>query len=147
MRLEKGRIEFKNYFKQIPVPFKVYVDFECNLESVESYEGSYSKKYQDHIPCSFAYKLVCVDDKFTKLIVIFRGENAAYEFIKAILKEYQYCKKVMNKHFSKNLIVSEEEEEFQSRNMCWICEKLIENDDEKVRDYCHITGKFRAPAH
>ena len=147
VRLEKGRIEFKNYFKQIPVPFKVYVDFECNLESVESYEGSYSKKYQDHIPCSFAYKLVCVDDKFTKLIVIFRGENAAYEFIKAILKEYQYCKKVMNKHFSKNLIVSEEEEEFQSRNMCWICEKLIENDDEKVRDYCHITGKFRAPAH
>ena len=147
VRLEKGRIEFKNYFKQIPVPFKVYVNFECNLESVESYEGSYSKKYQDHIPCSFAYKLVCVDDKFTKLIVIFRGENAAYEFIKAILKEYQYCKKVMNKHFSKNLIVSEEEEEFQSRNMCWICEKLIENDDEKVRDYCHITGRFRAPAH
>ena len=147
VRLEKGRIEFKNYFKQIPVPFKVYVDFECNLESVESYEGSYSKKYQDHIPCSFAYKLVCVDDKFTKPIVVFRGENAAYEFIKAILKEYQYCKKVMNKHFSKNLIVSEEEEEFQSRNMCWICEKLIENDDEKVRDYCHITGKFRAPAH
>ena len=35
-------IEFKNYFKQIPVPFKIYADFECNLKSVESYEGSYS---------------------------------------------------------------------------------------------------------
>ena len=148
VRLEKARIEFKNYFKQIPVPFNVYADFECNLESVESYAGSYLKKYQDHIPCSFAYKLVCVDDKFTKPIVVFRGENAAYEFIKAILKEYQYCKKVMNKHFNKNLIMSEEEEEeFQSSNMCWICEKLIENDDEKVRDHCHITGKFRGPAH
>ena len=43
--LEKGTIEFKNYFKQIPVPFKIYADFECNLESVESYEGIYSKKY------------------------------------------------------------------------------------------------------
>ena len=43
VRLEKGTIEFKNYFKQIPVPFKIYADFECNLESVESYEGSYSK--------------------------------------------------------------------------------------------------------
>ena len=42
-RLEKGTIEFKNYFKQVPVPFKVYTNFECNLESVESYEGSYSK--------------------------------------------------------------------------------------------------------
>ena len=43
VRLEKGTIEFKNYFKQIPLPFKIYADFECNLKSVESYEGSYSK--------------------------------------------------------------------------------------------------------
>ena len=32
-------------------------------------------------------------------------------------------------------------------NTCWICEKLIDDDDEKVRDYCHITGKFRGAAH
>ena len=44
VRLEKRKIEFKNYFKQVPVPFKIYVDFECNLNSVESYESSYSKK-------------------------------------------------------------------------------------------------------
>ena len=62
--------------------------------SVESCEGSYSKKYQVHVPCSFAYKFVCIDEKFTKPIVVFRGENAAYGFIKAILKEYEYCKKV-----------------------------------------------------
>ena len=65
VRLEKGTIEFKNYFKQIPVPFKVYAGFECNLESVGSYEGSYSKIYQDHIPCSFSDKRVCVDNKFS----------------------------------------------------------------------------------
>ena len=62
---------------------------------MESYEGSYSKKYQYHISCNFAYKLVCVDDEFTKPIVVFRGENTAYKFIEMILKEYQYCKKVM----------------------------------------------------
>ena len=44
------------------------------------------KKYQDHIPCSFANKVVGVDDRVTKQIVIYRGENAAYEFIKSILK-------------------------------------------------------------
>ena len=43
--------------------------------------------------------------------------------------------------------MSEEEEEFQSSNTCWICEKLIDDDDEKVRDHCHITGKFRGAAH
>ena len=43
VKLEKGTIEFKNYLKQIRVPFKIYADFECNFKSVESYEGSYSK--------------------------------------------------------------------------------------------------------
>ena len=43
VRLEKGTIEFKNYLKRIPIPFKIYADFECNLKSVESYEGFYSK--------------------------------------------------------------------------------------------------------
>ena len=87
VKLEKGTIEFNNYFKQIPVPFKIYADCESNLEGVEIYEGSYSKNYKDHAPCSFAYKVVCSDDNFTKLTDVFRGGNAAYEFIKAVLKE------------------------------------------------------------
>ena len=45
VRLEKGKIEFKNYFKQIPVPSKIYASFECNLKCGESYEVFYSKKY------------------------------------------------------------------------------------------------------
>ena len=38
----------------------------------------------------------------------------------------------------------EEEENFRSSNVCWIYEKLI--DDEKVRDHCQITGKYRGAA-
>ena len=67
--------------------------------------------------------------------------------MKAILKEHQYCKKVVEKHFNKNLIMSEEEEEFQSSSTCWICEKLIDNDDDNVRDHWQVTGKFRGAAH
>ena len=147
VNVEEGIIEFENYFKQLLVPFKIYADLECNLRDVEIYEGSYIKKYHDHVPCSFAYKIVCFDDKFSKPIVVYRGENAAYEFIKAILKEYKYCKKIMKKHFNKNLIMSEEEYLFQQSNSCWICKKLINHDDEKVRDHCHVTGKFRGAAH
>ena len=74
IKLAKGIIEFENYFKQTPVPFKIYADFDCNLKGIECYEGSYTqKKYQDHIPCSFACKVVCVNDRFTKRIVVYRG--------------------------------------------------------------------------
>ena len=108
VKLEKGIIEFENYFKQISVPFKIYANFECNLRGVECYEGSYSKICQDHIPCGFAYKIVCAVVRFTRRIAVSRGENRADEFIKAILKEYKYCRKVMNKHFNEDLIMSEE---------------------------------------
>ena len=54
----------------------------------------------------------------------------------------------MKKNFNKNLVMTEEEEHlFQQSNNCWICKKLIDNEDEKVRDHCHITGKFRGSAH
>ena len=87
VNLEKGIIKFENYFKQLPVPFKIYADFECNLRDAEIYGGSFTKKYHEHVPCSYAFKVVCIDDRFSKSIVVFRGKNTAYEFIKAILKE------------------------------------------------------------
>ena len=112
VRLEKGIIEFKNFLKQIPVSF--------NLKSVESYEGSYSKIYQDHVPCSFTYKLFWFDDEFTKPIVVFRDKNTAYKFIEAILKEFEYRKKVMKKHFNKNLMMNEKEDwKRRLTNLMW----------------------------
>ena len=41
VKLEEGIIKFENYFKQIPVPFKIYANFECNLKKVKCNEGSY----------------------------------------------------------------------------------------------------------
>ena len=82
---------------------------------------------------------MCIDDRFSKPIVVYRGENADYKFTKAILKEYKYCKKIMKKHFNKNLIMNEEGEFlFQQSNSCSICRKLIDNNGEKVRDPCHV---------
>ena len=45
------------------------------------------------------------------------------------------------------MIIREEEDQYQSSNTCWICKKLIDHDDEKVRDSCHVTGKFKDAAH
>ena len=108
---------------------------------------SYTSKYQDHSPCSFVYKLVCVNDKYSKDLVLHRGKNSVFKFIESIFKEYSYCNSVMKKHFNKNLTMTvDEEEEFERSNICWICNKLIEND-YIVRDHCHITGKYRGAAH
>ena len=150
VKLGKGSISFKNYSKQLSVPFKIYADFECILcptsssKKINNKNTSYTEKYQSHIPCSFAYKIICIENKFSKDIVTYRGKEAIYKFIKKILEEYDYCNGVMKNYFNKNLIMSANEEEiFQLSNKCWICNKLFDAGDEKVRDHCHITGKFR----
>ena len=94
-------MSLKTILNKYQFHLKIYADFACNLESIESYEDSYSKIYQDRIPCGFAYNLACVDNKFSKPIVVFKGENAVCKFPKAILNEYQYCKKVMKKYMKK----------------------------------------------
>ena len=100
VRLEKRINEFKNLFKQLLVPFKVDSDFESIL----------NKKYQDHISCSSTHKLVCVDDKFSKPVVVYSSESDTYKFIEAILEEYEYCKQVMKKNCKKiDLDLAEEE--------------------------------------
>ena len=79
---------------------------------------------------------MCVDDKFSKTV------------LEAILKEYDYCKKIITNHFNKNLVMSaEDEERFQLSNNCWICNKLFDAGDNKARDHCHITEKYRGSAH
>ena len=44
VKVQKGTIKNKNYFKQILVPFKIYADFECNLKCVEINESFYTHK-------------------------------------------------------------------------------------------------------
>ena len=55
---------------------------------------------------------------------------------------------MIKEHFNKNLITSaKEEEKFQLTNSCWICYKLFDVGDDKVRDHCHITEKSRGAAY
>jgi len=36
---------------------------------------------------------------------------------------------------------------FEESAVCDICKKPFEAGEEKVRDHCHLTGKFRGAAH
>ena len=42
---------------------------------------------------------------------------------------------------------TEDENNYQNSDDCWICNKKIIKNKDKVRNHCHITGKYRGPAH
>ena len=90
VKLRSDTIKFKNHFKQLAVPFKTYVDFESILKWIKR------NNRKNNIPCSFSYKVVCVDNSFNKPVVLCRRKNAINKFIEAILKEYCYCRQIVN---------------------------------------------------
>ncbi|KAL9963656.1 hypothetical protein ACROYT_G027183 [Oculina patagonica] len=152
---EKGKniLKFNNFHKQQQVPFVIYADFEAITEKISGCKPndgkSYTEAYQKHRDCGYGYKVVCCyDDKYTKPAQIYRGEKAVYKFMEKMLDEVDYCKKVMRKHFNKPLKMTKyDEEEFQKAKACHICDKQYTDDDIRVRDHCHITGKYRGSAH
>ena len=146
-------LKFSNFHKQQPVPFVIYADFEAITEKIHGCQQrgnkSYTEAYQIHTDCGYGYKVVCCyDDKYTKPIQLYRGEKAVYKFMENILEEVKYCKKVMKKYFNKPLRMTEEnEQEFKKATTCHISDKKYTEKDIRVRDHCHITGKFRGSAH
>ena len=55
---------------------------------------------------------------------------------------------MLKKHFSKELVMTKEDHEnFENWTKCWICDNDYVDSDVKVRDHCHITGKYGGSAH
>ena len=144
------KVCFKNCKNQLAVPFVIYADFEAITEKVLGLEKkSQTEKYQKHIDCGYGYKVVCCyDDKFSKPVKVYRGKKAVYKFMEDMLDEVKWCNGVVEKHFSKPLkMTKENEESFQRAEECHICKIPYTKSDTKVRDHCHVTGKYRGSAH
>ena len=146
-------LKFNNFHKQQPVPFVIYADFEAITEKIQGCQqnnySSYTEAYQKHTDCGYGYKVVCCyDDKYTKPINIYRGEKAVYKFMEKMLEEVKYCKNIMKKEFNKPLMMTDNDElSFKLEQKCHICEESYKDKDIRVRDHCHITGKYRGSAH
>ncbi|KAL9954736.1 hypothetical protein ACROYT_G042310 [Oculina patagonica] len=146
-------LKFNNFHKQQKVPFVIYADFEAITEKISSCkpndDKSYTEAYQKHQDCGYGYKVVCCyDDKYSKPVQIYRGKKAVYKFMEAMLDEVKYCKKTMRKFFRKPLKMTQDDEDaFQKAEVCHICDKEYTEKDIRVRDHCHITGKYRGSAH
>ena len=105
---KKGEfVKFKNFERKIKSLFIIYADFGSILvpedNGKQNSNESYTNKHQKHVSCSYGYKLVCVDDKFSKPSKSYLGKDVVYNFISSMIQESKYCSDVMKKHFNKYL--------------------------------------------
>ena len=141
-------VKFKNRARKTKSPLLIDDNFESILvpenNGKENPDDSYTNKYQNHVRCSFGFKLVCIHDQFSKLFKSSLGQGAVHKFITNMIKERKYCCCVIKKHFNKELVMTKEHDEIlESSTKCCICGNTFIEGDIKVRDYCHVTGEKR----
>ena len=89
--LRKVNMLNSKFERKIKSPFIIYADFESILvpegNVKQNPNESYTKKYQKHVACSYGYKLVRVDDKFSKPFKSYLGEDAVYNFISSMIEK------------------------------------------------------------
>ena len=62
-----------------------------------------------------------------------------------MIEESKYCTDVMKKYFNKGLVMTKKDnEDFEASIKCCICDNDYIDGNVKVRDHCHITGKYGA---
>ena len=75
-------VKFKNFKRKTKPPFMIYADFGSILMSEDNKKQnsneSYTNKKQKHVACSYSYKLVCFDDKFSKPFKSYLGKDVVY---------------------------------------------------------------------
>ena len=153
-------IYFKNFYKKQRVPFVVYADFECFTEKIDTCQPkdtkSFTNRYQKHRPSGYSYLIKCFDDNIlSPKLVHYTAEsindNVPQLFIESLEED---IKEIYNRFkIPKKMVMTPKDKiDYKKATICHICERGIpkEGDDprfKKVRDHCHLTGKFRGAAH
>ena len=145
-------LRFKNFLHSEKAPFVIYADFESLIKPMDNCDPdpnkSYTKKYQKHEPISFSYYILCsiygvyksILRKYTKT----KPEDA--DAMDVFIKWLEEDVKVIANIKEKEIIFTEEDrKQFNKASDCWICGEYLGND--RVRDHCHFTGRYRGPAH
>ena len=140
---------FKQYQKMHRVPFVVYADFECFVEPAYNKIGNGTVQYQKHTPSGFCYTIKCMEESvYEDKTVLYTakedGEDIGKKFVKCLEKDLKEVYEIL-KTIIPIKISDQEEESFKNAVECYACG--LDLKDDRVRDHCHLTGKYRGAAH
>ena len=146
-------LNFKNFVNSEKAPFTIYADFESLVKPIVDKQNpdpntSYTNKYQEHEPVSYVYYIKSFNEDVYKsrLRSYVKEKEEDLEIVDHFINQLEEDVKIISKLGNKKMIITEEEEEqFKQATHCWICGK-ISNIQDRVRDHCHFTGRYRGAA-
>ena len=142
-----SHIYWKKYFQKNKFYFRIYADFEADNKKENTSIGDKTTNIYKQEPVCNGYQIVSELEDILKSG--YYKSPLGHENVNWFVDEIVKLENKMNfwfKNTKKDIIMTEEDkQDFENDNICRYCEKYIETD--KVRDHCHLTGKYRGPAH
>ena len=137
----------KKHFHKNPLYFRIYADFEADNEKDNSIIGNKTTNIYKQNPVLNGYHIVSELEDILKSD--YYQSPLGYDNVDWFVDEVIKLENKMASYFKntkKDIIMTkEDEEDYRKNDICRFCEKNIEYD--KVRDHCHLTGKYRGPSH
>ena len=145
-------LKFKNFVHSEKAPFAIYADFESLIKPMDNCDPdpnkSYTKKYQKHEPVSFIYYIKSFNESVyeSRLRGYTKEKPEDPDAMDIFIEWLQEDVKAIANIKPKEMVFTEEDKkQFNESSDCWICGEELKND--RVRDHCHYTGRYRGPAH
>lgn len=141
-------IRFKNYHKKLDAPFVIYADVESILKKpTDNFCNSETTKaYQQHETFCVGLYFLCHFDPSLSFYDQYSGPDCTEWFANRLHKIACDVAPILRRIIPLNMS-ERDEREFQNAQDCHICETPILYSGDKVRDHCHLTGKYRGAAH
>ncbi|KYN12413.1 hypothetical protein ALC57_15418 [Trachymyrmex cornetzi] len=93
------------------------------------------------------YYVRCSYDDTLSAYQFHRDENCIAWFARQLNDLAHRVKNIISANVPMEALSKQQWEAYRSATRCHICEKPFEPDDTRVRDHCHLTGRYRGPAH
>lgn len=141
-------IQFKNYQCMQYIPFVIYADFEALLQPQNVSKGTCTTNIQQHLPSAFAYYIVCNYDSSLNRLETYRGPDCATKFVECLQNDVKKIYSIIQSTSEHPVTINfgaDEKSQFDSAEHCYLCSEILL--DDKVRDHCHFTGKYRGAVH
>ena len=137
----------KNIFIRILFYFRMFADFEADNEKDNSKIGNKTTNIYKQNPVLNGY--YTISELEDVLESGYYESPSAYNNVDWFVNEIIKLENKMAFYFKNTkediIMTKENEEYFKNKKICQFCGK--ERLSEKVRDHCHLTGKYRRPAH
>lgn len=144
-----GFVDFESVLKK-EQGFGKTVCEDCEKIKNSDCKHSFTREIHEHKAVNYTFLVV---DRDYKVVYqkIYTGEDSAENFIQTLINKEDFFREILTS-FQEMDFTDEDRLSFENCDFCYLCSsdfsaESIREKGQKVRDHCHITGRYISAAH